>query len=59
MSVGVQKLIEGLIPIGACHFCSIYLRDSRLFCDDTCKQFFIEEAEQQKENDDVITERET
>lgn len=64
MSIGVQRLIGGLISIGACHFCSTHQRDSRLFCDDTCKQYFIEDAEMQetdteKESEDVVTEHKT
>lgn len=59
MSKCKSKHTEGLVSIGACHYCSTYQRDSRLFCDDTCEQFFIEDAEaQEKENEDVITEHE-
>lgn len=62
MSIGTQRLIEGLIPIGACHYCSTYQKDLRLFCDNRCKQFFIEDAEretQKERNEDVVTKRKT
>lgn len=51
MTPEILSLLKSLVPTNACHNCSSWVRNGLIFCDDMCKNDWIEDRSETQFNE--------